>query len=414
MSFSGRGGGTVSIGRVIALTVLVAALLAFPLFPQTDSAANASSTSKTQTEQSKKDKSAKSSKPASSEEPKLTAADEAALAAMFPSYPTLHALFFASGTVVSEHHTGTNGRSTTTSGGADLVLTSQFSDNWSALGQFSLRSTEGESTLTRIEQLQLRFARSDEFQLRLGKFHTPVGYWNETFHDIAWLRTSIFRPEMFRYEQDGGIMPVHTIGVQAAGKIGFRPMEFGYSFTFGKGRGPKITDETKFSNLNSPHALTAQFTFSPNRFRGFKLGVNGYADTIPADPTTPGRNGTIGERIYGGFVAWHLLNLEILAEYDAIEHHDSVTNLTFRSDGYYWQVASQFYNWRIYERTDVINFDPFDPYFLTIDHRDLIKFTVGVRWDATRWLGIKGEYSYTDRNRQPNSNAINFQAAVFF
>lgn len=410
MSLSGRGGGAAPAGRFIALWFLIAALLAFPLFSQSDSAQNTSSSASNQSKQSKKGTSTASS----SEEPKLSAADEAALAAMFPSYPTLHALFFASGTFVSEHHTGTNGRTSTTSGGADLVLTSQLSDNFSALGQFSLRSTEGESTLTRIEQLQLRFARSNEFQLRLGKFHTPVGYWNETYHDIGWLRTSIFRPEMFRYEKDGGIMPVHTIGVQAAGKVGFRPMEFGYSFTFGKGRGPKITDETKFNDLTSPHAFTAQFTFVPNRFRGFKLGINGYADTIPADPTTPGRNGTIGERIYGGFVAWHLLNLEILGEYDQIRHNDSVSGLTYKSDGYYWQVASQFYNWRIYERTDVINFDPSDPYFLTIDHRDLIKFTIGVRWDPTRWLGIKGEYSYSDRNRQPNSNSVNFQAAVFF
>ena len=46
--------------------------------------------------------------------------------------------------------------------------------------------------------------------------HTLLGYWNQAYHHGTWLQTTVFRPEIYRWEDDGGgLLPVHEVGVRA-------------------------------------------------------------------------------------------------------------------------------------------------------------------------------------------------------
>jgi hypothetical protein len=53
--------------------------------------------------------------------------------------------------------------------------------------------------------------------------HTPLGYWNQYYHHGAWFQATATRPEMYLFEDDGGILPVHEIGIEASGTAGLGP-----------------------------------------------------------------------------------------------------------------------------------------------------------------------------------------------
>ena len=68
----------------------------------------------------------------------------------------------------------------------------------------------------------LTYKASDYFQISFGKYNTAIGYYTNAFHRAHFFQTAISRPIMFADEDDGGILPVHNIGVTATGQDSFR------------------------------------------------------------------------------------------------------------------------------------------------------------------------------------------------
>lgn len=58
-----------------------------------------------------------------------------------------------------------------------------------------------------------------------------------------------------------------------------------------------------------------------------------------------------------------------------------------------------------YFRLDFIDFGEGDPFFTSIEE-DIIKDTLGIRWDWTTFSAIKMEYSFTDRDIQDDINSL--------
>ena len=48
-----------------------------------------------------------------------------------------------------------------------------------------------------------------KFNVSIGRGHTAMGYWNQTFHHGKWFQTTTDRPAIYRFEDDIGILPVH-------------------------------------------------------------------------------------------------------------------------------------------------------------------------------------------------------------
>lgn len=306
---------------------------------------------------------------------------------------------------------------TTVAGTLDVLLQGVFSDHFSILAQLAADAENGGDEDFLIEQLQLAYARSDAFKLRLGKFHTALGYWNRTYHNIPWLATSIFPPEIFRLEGEGGILPVHSVGLEASG---IRPaggkLDFAYSLGVVKGRTAVLGETVDLDDVGDAEALNLHLALkrtSEGRLtRELAFGLSGYAETIPEDRAVPGRRGEIDELIVGAYVAWSVANGELLAEYLRIRHRDEVSGRDFESEGFYYQYSLVFRRWKIYERFDLVNFDDADPYFATLgDRRDIRRLTTGVRWDVRTWLGLTAEYSWATRDRLPDSNRLAVQLA---
>ncbi len=55
-----------------------------------------------------------------------------------------------------------------------------------------------------IERLYFERRFGDNFYFRVGKFHTPVGYFNQRWHHGLPLMTLIDRPHIVNFEDEGG------------------------------------------------------------------------------------------------------------------------------------------------------------------------------------------------------------------
>src|SRR5207237_2007493 len=78
---------------------------------------------------------------------------------------------------------------------------------------------EDGETVIDLERAQIVYSFSDQLTLWLGRFHTPFGYWNMAFHHGAQIQTSILRPRFLDFEDDGGVLPVHTTGLWGTGGL---------------------------------------------------------------------------------------------------------------------------------------------------------------------------------------------------
>ena len=90
---------------------------------------------------------------------------------------------------------------------ADLFVTS-ISGPVRFLAEVLLSDQERE-----LERFQLGYQLGAARTLWLGRFHSPIGYWNSTYHHGSHLQATILRPALIDYEDKGGVIPSHLSGL---------------------------------------------------------------------------------------------------------------------------------------------------------------------------------------------------------
>jgi len=71
-----------------------------------------------------------------------------------------------------------------TLGEQDLFITSELSDRFSFLGESVFKFTPGTPTTfsVSIERAIVKYNFMGNHNLLIGKHHTPINYWNDTYH----------------------------------------------------------------------------------------------------------------------------------------------------------------------------------------------------------------------------------------
>jgi len=294
-----------------------------------------------------------------------------------------------------------------------LMANSQLSKNVSVMSEIVFQYKENEEASTTIERLQLQYHASDLVNLRLGRTHTPFGYWNETFHHGTWFQTTSLRPELFRFHDGGSVLPIHSVGIEMYGYRPFSLVDVHYNLGVANGRGARYTDTVNIQDLNDNKAVYAVLSLAPVAIPGLRFGLNGYGDVIPPDPATPARNGNIDEWIAGAHAVYLRDKLELLSEAMRIEHDDKVTSRKFTTWGMYAQAAYQLGKFKPYFRFDLLDAAEADPYYGPAVV-DLKRYTVGLRWDLISWAALKLEYHYIDQDNLNNPNAFYAQTTFTF
>lgn len=295
----------------------------------------------------------------------------------------------------------------------DLFFVSKLSDRFSALAELVFEFDSDGTTVVDVERLLIKYDHRDWLSVAAGRGHTPVGYWNRAYHHGTYLWTTIDRPVIFEFEDEGGILPMHFVGLEASGTYDMGHSLIGYSGTVSNGRG-RSTDSIQLTDdLNKSKMVIFSPYWRPSALSGFEVGGNILWDDIPADPdATPARDEDLDEIIAGGYVIYQGTSLEFFLEGQYVRHQHHGTN--YESGGGYVQAAYAFGAFKPYYRFDLQEVDSEDPFYLDDpEARDTREHTVGLRFDWTSFLVLKAEYRRRDADGN-HANIIATQVAVRF
>ncbi|GEM_PF-1241274 len=299
-------------------------------------------------------------------------------------------------------------------GQLDLLATAQISERFSVLSEIVFQYKVNDVSATSVERLFLQYNATDLFNFRVGRTHTPFGYWNETFHHGTWFQTTILRPEIMRFHDGGSILPIHSVGIEMYGYQPFDPVDVQYYFGVANGRGRTSHETLNLQDLNGNKALYGVLTLEPALVPGLRFGFNGYGDSIPEDvDPTHQIHGDIDELILGGHLVYIRNNIEFLSEGDNVRHTIASTGETYNTWGWYAQAGYQLGPVKPYFRYDYMNIDEGDPFYGPL-FQDITRYTVGMRWDPIDWAAFKVEYQYVETPGLNDPNAFYTQATFTY
>lgn len=129
-------------------------------------------------------------------------------------------------------------------GSLDLFATGNVG-HFRFLGEWLL--TENSQELMRL-QLGWQFGADDT--VWLGRFHTPIGYWNTAYHHGTYLQTSVSRPGIAAFERGGGPLATHFTGLLWEGSTGAGNGALHYSL--GLGAGPVLDGRLNPFDVTNP------------------------------------------------------------------------------------------------------------------------------------------------------------------
>jgi hypothetical protein len=276
-----------------------------------------------------------------------------------------------------------------------LHFTSELSPRVTFFGEisFSARADAGTGTPaatgfnTEVERLILRFDQSDRLKLSLGRYHTPINYWNTAYHHGQWLQTTIGRPEMIQF--GGRFLPVHFIGGLLEGSVPAAGWNLNYKAGVGNGRASVISRGGDAGDNNGERAWLANVFSKPDKVFGLEFGGSLYTDTVTLANTRE-----FQERIVSGYVVWNKEEPEIIAEIAGVRHREAGTDISTWNRAYYIQAAYRLPQLKRllkpYYRFEHIGIADGDAMFATVPLLD--SSIVGLRYDASLFAAIKGEY----------------------
>ena len=275
---------------------------------------------------------------------------------------------------------------------------------------FSEVSLTGKDTgySVEVERAMVRYDFGDELKISVGRFHTPIGYWNAAFHHGSWLQTSVARPEMIKF--GSRFVPTHFVGVIAEGRLPTSRLGLGYKVGIGNGRGANIARPGDAGDVNGRRAFVARVQSRPISIVGLEVGATFYSDRLLA----PDGN-EANERIYSLHAALERGAPEFIAEYAHVSHDPVTGPGDFPgSDAYYiqfgYRLSESYWSLKPYVRIEQVVVPAaayvFGPLGLNYDG-----VVAGVRYDPGVYLALRLEYRYEQFEGLDPTHSVYAQAS---
>ncbi|MDB5858043.1 MAG: hypothetical protein JWQ76_1732, partial [Ramlibacter sp.] len=289
-------------------------------------------------------------------------------------------------------------------GNLDLYMTPEFGDRVRSIVELVFEyGPEGGGVATDLERLQFGYTFSDALTLWVGRFHTPYGYWNAAFHHGQQIQTAASRPRLVEFEDRGGILPAHAVGLLASGntRVGSGRLQYDAYLANGDGIQDRVLDLNAGSDDNANKLVggNVRYAFS-GPLEGLTLGLHAFQQRVTAYDADKVALGSTRVNMFGGFGVYEHGDWEVIGEY--YRFHD--TDLSagtgthaswagFLQAGY--TVAGR---WTPYARVERAELDQGDTYFAAQESgRSYVRGVLGVRYDLNPSAALKLEL---DRMRQ--------------
>ena len=306
-------------------------------------------------------------------------------------------------------------------GQLDLFVTSDISDRFRFLSEIVFEAGPdniyGQTTGTPnafgvdVERYLLRYSYNDYFNLTAGRYHTAIGYYNTAYHHSTWLQTATDRPLMFQFEDRGGILPIHNVGVEAFGKIPSGALGLHYIAEVGNGRSSRspLTQEPVQNEVDEQNHKAVNFEVfaRPVKLPGLQVGFSAYRNVL-----VPAAQPTVGETILATHAIYSTPAFEWLNELLVVRHNVSGTSYVFQTPAFYSQISKAFGQYRPYFRYQYINASPQEPIFPDVALR--AGPSAGIRYDATESVALKFQYDYLSLRNQRAVQGLEAQVGFTF
>ena len=289
-------------------------------------------------------------------------------------------------------------------GEQDLYITSAINDRISFLGEtvFKYDAAEHSEFTLSVERVIITYNLKGNHNLVMGKIHTPLNYWNDTYHHGRVLFPTIDRPMLFQRN----IIPLHTAGVGFEGR-GLGKLKFGYNLFVGNGSGSSEVEDNDKSK-----SVTAAFHIKPaDRLR---LGLSYYYDVISE-----------GAELHSGMVMEHQVNqhlisasvarfgkkFEILTEATMGLNHTDTTGTKNTLAAYVYAGYKIKEKYVPYVRYDNIQYQDGELFFMK---NNVQSYVAGFRYEINYLAVIKLEYQHIENEMTPMVNKVTAQFAIGF
>ena len=296
-------------------------------------------------------------------------------------------------------------------GALDIFLNPQLGEHTRSLFELTFEVDSQGQVAPDLERAQLGYQFSDAATVWIGRFHTPFGYYNTAFHHGQEIATSLRRPRFLLFEDQGGIMPNHTVGAWLTGAERVADGRVTYDVFVGNGQGISSGSiDPRSGGVDHGGAIyggNLGYVFG-DILNGLKVGVSAFRSHI-SDTEQVGRITQVDNT--GVYFAYDTDRFEYLGEYYRFNDRDLTDGGPVRqSNAGFLQFA-----WRLplatpYVRYERAVLDQGDNFFaLQTNGVSYYRGALGLRFDLDPKSALKlelGRTKNTDRNIEQWTDAM--------
>lgn len=277
-------------------------------------------------------------------------------------------------------------------GEIDLFATERLSSHLTALLELALETNAealADDVELNVERMLLQYRGNDFFNVDIGSYRTALGYYSTAYLRGAWLQTAISRPKMFTFEDQGGFLPLHAVGISVNGRIPSGDLNLhyvleaggsrNYGNTAGLGLEPSFNRATNLAVYSQPQGVP-----------GLEIGFSTYHDLFSPEA---------GYRVNRAVWMVHLVYVRGRVEFLNEGMRIGLLNLSLPGTatglGFYSQIAYRVASsWKPYGRVEYLN-----AYGTGVIDTAVARayvpwktvYTGGVRYDLTDNMALKFE-----------------------
>jgi hypothetical protein len=296
----------------------------------------------------------------------------------------------------------------------DLFITSQLAEKLSFLTELVFSSGPNNVFGVDIERFQLTYRNNKYFEISAGRFHTSIGYYNTAFHHGTWFSTATGRPFMFFFEDSGGPLPIHELGITATGAVS-NTGKFNLHWIAEVGNGSSEVGNALYgdgvenfaSDRNHKDVNVAAY-IRPEWVEGLQIG----ASFLTGDLITSVGSVKVNQTIASAYAVLIDSKWEFLNEFVLLHHQVTVGGQTFNSPMGYTQLAYRIGKARPYFRWQEVNIPTNDP--VTAFTGRYEGPSGGLRYDAFTYACLKLQYNRVYFRNATAQNGVELQLAFTF
>ena len=295
-------------------------------------------------------------------------------------------------------------------GDFDLFVNARLNDHLSVLAELLVTSDFTNEFSAEMDRLMLTYSANKYFKISAGKYHTAIGYYTNEFYRARYFQTATGVPILFTDEDDGGILPVHSIGLTATGEVPSGSLGLHWVAEIANGMATQNNSAEPIQNFvdeNNGKAFNVALYARPEGVRGLDIGGSFYRDLLH-----PAGMSSVEERIYSAHAAVVKPHLELIAEGVLLQHDFLSTGHDFNTVSTYAQASYKIGKIRPYFRYEYQNVPATDPLFSPLGRMN--GPSLGARYDFSDFAAFKLQYGLLGVRGGPSASALQAQLAFAF